>query len=207
MNERRDEDRLLDHEYDGIREYDNPLPRWWLWIFWVSIAWSVVYVANVIPGVGSGAGREKQYAAEMDAARAKYGDPAAALATVDDAAILAATADPAQVEVGKATFMTNCVACHRDDGGGNIGPNLTDEYWIHGSRPSQIHGTIASGVLDKGMPAWSAVLKPEEVLAVTAYVRHLQDSHPKDPKEPQGVKVEDDVAENTRPASPGSGSH
>lgn len=213
MNERRDEDRLLDHEYDGIREYDNPLPRWWLWIFWVSIAWSVVYLANVIPGVGSGAGRERQYAAEMEAARAKYGDPLAAAAGVDDAAVLAAAADPARVDAGRTTYMTNCFACHREDGGGSIGPNLTDEYWIHGGRPSQLHGTIATGVLDKGMPAWSAVLKPAEILAVTAFVYQLRGTHPKDAKEPQGTKLEDGEGEeasegaaDTPPANGHSGS-
>jgi cytochrome c oxidase cbb3-type subunit 3 len=207
MNEHRDDDRLLDHEYDGIREYDNPLPRWWLWIFWVSIAWSAVYLVNVIPGVGSGAGREKQYAAEMAAARAKYGDPKAALATVDDATILAAEADPARLAAGRATFMTNCVACHRDDAGGNIGPNLTDEYWIHGGKPSQIHSTISGGVLDKGMPSWSAILKPDEILSVAAYVQSLKGSHPKDPKEPQGVKMEDESHEGAKDAHPESESH
>lgn len=195
MNDRRDDDRLLDHEYDGIREYDNPLPRWWLIIFWVSIVWSVVYLANVIPGVGSGAGRASQYESEMAAARAKYGDPAATAQAVDDAAIEAATADPARVAAGRATFMTNCVACHREDAGGNIGPNLTDAYWIHGNKPSQIHGTIALGVLDKGMPAWNAMLKPDELLSVTAYVRTLRDTHPKEPKEPQGEKAEDEHPE------------
>lgn len=210
MNDHRDEDRLLDHEYDGIREYDNPLPRWWLWIFWASIAWSVVYLANVIPGVGSGPGRERQYAAEMEAARAKYGDPRAGTAAVDDAAILAATTDPARLAAGRATYMTNCVACHREDGGGNIGPNLTDEFWIHGARPAQVHGTIATGVLDKGMPAWNAVLKPEEILAVTAFVYQLRGTHPTDPKEPQGVKLEDGEAEgathgDAKPSAPSPG--
>jgi cytochrome c oxidase cbb3-type subunit 3 len=189
MNDR-DDDRLLDHEYDGIREYDNPLPRWWLLIFWISIAWSVVYLANLVPGVGSGPGRVRQYESEMAAARARYGDPATATLVVGDSTIATVAADPARIAAGHAAFVTNCVACHREDGGGNIGPNLTDEYWLHGGRPSQIHGTISGGVLDKGMPAWGAVLKPDEVLSVAAYVTTLRDTHPKDPKEPQGEKEE-----------------
>jgi cytochrome c oxidase cbb3-type subunit 3 len=190
VNDRRDQDRLLDHEYDGIREYDNPLPRWWLIIFWASIAWSVVYAVNLIPGVGSGAGRIRRYEAEMAAARAKFGDPAAAVAAVGDSSVRAAARDPARLAVGREAFITYCAACHREDAGGNIGPNLTDEYWIHGGAPAQIHGTIALGVLDKGMPAWNAVLKPDEVLAVSAYVTTLRGTHPKDPKEPQGTKEE-----------------
>lgn len=197
MNDRRDEDRLLEHEYDGIREYDNPLPRWWVIILWVSVVWSVVYLINVIPGVGSGPGRAQNYANEMDAARAKYGDTKAAAqqaAPVDDATLTAMAADPAQVAAGKQVFMTNCVACHREDAGGNIGPNLTDEYWIHGAKPSQIHGVISAGVLDKGMPSWGAVLPPDQVTAVAAYVLTVHDTHPKDPKAPQGVKVESEEA-------------
>ncbi len=192
MTDRRDEDRLLDHEYDGIREYDNPLPRWWVLILWVSVAWSVVYLANLIPGVGSGAGRIRNYEHEMAAARAKYGDPAAAAAgnAVDDSTVRAAAKDPAHIMIGMQTFTTYCVSCHRADAGGNIGPNLTDDYWIHGGSPSQLHNTISQGVLDKGMPAWSAVLKPDQVLAVAAYVTTLHGTHPLEPKEPQGNKEE-----------------
>jgi cytochrome c oxidase cbb3-type subunit 3 len=200
MNDRRDEDRLLEHEYDGIREYDNPLPRWWLIILWVSVAWGVLYCINIIPGLGSGAGRDGNYELEMAAAREKYGDPQAAAQAnaVDDATVLAAASDPLAVKSGQQVFVTYCASCHREDGGGNIGPNLTDDYWIHGVQPSQIHGTIANGVLDKGMPAWSAVLKPAQVLEAAAYVTTLHDTHPKDPKEPQGVKAEESHEPNEK---------
>lgn len=192
MNEPRDEDRLLEHDYDGIREYDNPLPRWWLLIFWVSVVWAVVYAANVIPGVGSGDGRASQYEREMAVARAKYGDPAADAQAnaVDDATVRAAAADPAVVAAGHQVFVTYCASCHREDAGGSIGPNLTDDYWLHGAQPSQIHHVISNGVIDKGMPVWSTVLKPAQVLAATAYVTTLHGTRPKDPKEPQGVKME-----------------
>ena len=197
MNTPRDEDRLLDHEYDGIREYDNPLPRWWLIILWVSVAYSVLYLINIVPGVGSGPGRVKNYDNEMAAAIAKYGDPKAAAQdnVVDDAAVRAAAQDPARVAMGHQTFVTYCASCHREDAGGNIGPNLTDGFWIHGGQPSQVHHTVANGVLDKGMPGWSAVLKPDQVLSVAAYVTTLHDTHPKDPKEPQGTKESDDGPE------------
>lgn len=192
MSDRRDEDRLLEHEYDGIREYDNPLPRWWVLILWVSVIWSVIYLVNLVPGVGSGPGRVRNYENEMTAAREKFGDPTAQAAgnAVDDATVRAAAHDPAQIAAGQKLFVTYCASCHRDDAGGNIGPNLTDDYWIHGGKPSQIHNTIGNGVLDKGMPAWNAVLKPDQVLSAAAYVLSVRESHPKDPKEPQGVKEE-----------------
>ncbi len=201
MNDRRDEDHLLEHDYDGIREYDNPMPRWWLLILWVSVVWSVVYALNIIPGMGSGPGRTQLYENEMAAAREKYGDPAAAAAgnAVDDASVLAAAADPVRIESGKQTFTSFCASCHREDAGGSIGPNLTDEYWINGGRPSQIHGTISNGVLEKGMPAWSAVLDPDQVLSVAAYVTTMHGTHPKDPKEPQGVKAEEENEEGATP--------
>ncbi len=197
MNTPRDEDRLLDHEYDGIREYDNPLPRWWLIILWVSVAYSVLYLINIVPGIGSGPGRVKHYENEMAAATAKYGDPQATARdnVVDDATVRAAAKDPARLAMGQQMFVTYCASCHREDAGGNIGPNLTDDFWIHGGQPSQVHNTVANGVLDKGMPAWIAVLKPDQVLSVAAYVTTLHDTHPKDPKEPQGTKVENDGPE------------
>jgi cytochrome c oxidase cbb3-type subunit 3 len=190
MNDRRDEDRLLEHDYDGIREYDNPMPRWWLLILWVSVLWSVVYALNIVPGVGSGPGRIQQYERSMAAAREKYGEPGAATGAVDDATVLAAASDPARVAAGGQLFTTYCAACHRADGGGIIGPNLTDDYWLHGNQPSAIHRTVSEGVLEKGMPAWNAVLNPDQVLEVVAYVMSIHGSHPADPKAPQGEQEE-----------------
>lgn len=186
------QDHLLDHEYDGIREYDNPMPRWWLWIFYATILFSVVYAVNVIPGVGIGRGRIASYESDVAAARAKLAatKPAQAPA-MTDAGLLALAADATAREAGRQVFVNNCAACHREDGGGNIGPNLTDDYWLHGAKPSQIMTTVATGVLDKGMPAWGEMLKPDDVHHVVAYVTTLHDTHPANPKAPQGVKVEE----------------
>ncbi len=183
---KQDELRDQGHSYDGIQEYDNPMPRWWLYIFWVSLVWGLLYALNVIPGLGSGKGRIANYDAEMAAAQEKYGNPAAAVQAPTVDAILAVVQDPAQVEAGKKVFTTQCVACHRADGGGQIGPNLTDDYWIHGGKPDQIWSTIHNGVLDKGMPAWGLSLKPDDVLHVAGYVISIHGSNPKDPKAPQG---------------------
>ena len=196
MSAPRDEDRLLDHKYDDIQEYDNPLPTWWTVLFVATIIWAVAYFLNVIPGVGSGKGKIANYDAEMAAAAEKFGTPEQQqAAAIDESAVTAALADPAKLEMGKTTFTTTCVACHNADGGGNIGPNLTDDYWIHGATHKDILTTITNGVPDKGMPTWSAVLKPEQLTSVAAYVTTLHGTHPAKPKEPQGVKVD----ENGRP--------
>jgi len=188
MSDEPKEDRLLDHEYDGIQEYDNPMPRWWILLFWATIVFAVLYWLNV-PGIGSGRGRIANYESEMAAAQAKLGAHApAAGAGPSDADLVAFARDPEKLERGKAVFAANCVPCHRADAGGAIGPNLTDDFWLHGGRPTQILHTVSAGVLDKGMPAWGATLKPDDVPAVTAYVMSLHGTHPATPKEPQGAE-------------------
>jgi cytochrome c oxidase cbb3-type subunit 3 len=184
------QDRLLDHNYDGIQEYDNPMPAWWVWIFWATILFALLYWINV-PGIGSGKGRIAQYEAEVERAQALRAAAEQAAGPVTDELLFALAKDPAKVEAGRAVFAANCVPCHREDGGGSIGPNLTDDYWIHGGRPVAIHNTVDKGVLDKGMLAWGQTLKPDELNAVVAYVLTLHGTDPKDPKEPQGTKEEE----------------
>jgi cytochrome c oxidase cbb3-type subunit 3 len=193
------EDRLLDHEYDGIKEYDNPMPRWWLGTFWVTIAFSVLYVLNV-PGVGNGKGRIADYDVEMAkaAALAAEHDP---LNGLTDAKLVALSSDAATRALGSATFATTCSSCHLADGGGLIGPNLTDAYWLHGGKPMEIIKTINDGVAAKGMPAWGKILKPEQLRAVAAYVITLRGTTPKAPKAPQGVNVDSLATATATPAS------
>ena len=188
MPEQSEQDRLLDHSYDGIQEYDNPLPRWWLWTFWATILFAVIYLLNV-PGVGAGKGRIANYEAEMAKARelaAKH-DP---LALLTDDSLRRASRHQPTLELGKATFASMCSSCHAADGGGGIGPNLTDLHWLHGDTPMQIIGTINGGVLEKGMPAWGKLLRPDQLTAVAAYVLSLQGTHPAAPKAPQGTRAD-----------------
>jgi cytochrome c oxidase cbb3-type subunit 3 len=181
------EDRLLEHSYDGIQEYDNPMPRWWVIIFWLTIAFSVLYWLNV-PWIGRGPGRVAAYEADMARARAaqEAREPAGG-PTGEQLALLAA--DSSLVLGGKALFTQHCVACHRADGGGLIGPNLADDFWIHGATPVEVRHTIDAGVLAKGMPAWGKVLAPDQVTAVTVYVGTLRGSNPANPRAPEGTKV------------------
>jgi cytochrome c oxidase cbb3-type subunit 3 len=178
-------DRLLDHNYDGIQEYDNPLPRWWVYLFWATIIFAVLYWFNV-PGFGVGKGRIAAYEADSAAAAAER----AAMAPVagPSAEVLAADAkDPAIIAAGKTVFTTNCSPCHRPDGGGLVGPNLTDQYWIHGGALTDIRNTIEHGVLAKGMPEWGKMLKPDQITAAAVYVNSLQGTNPPNPKAPEGT--------------------
>lgn len=179
-------DRLMEHEYDGIREYDNPMPRWWLLTFAGTIVFSVVYYFNVGP-VGNGKGRIADYEDDMKAFAAAHPAPAA---DASPEKLLALVADPAAVSAGKDVFTKNCIACHAADGGGAIGPNLTDNYWIHGGTIADVYKTVTNGVLEKGMPPWGKVLKPEDVERVVAYVTTLHGTTPAKPKEPQGTLVQ-----------------
>jgi cytochrome c oxidase cbb3-type subunit 3 len=191
-----EQDHLLDHSYDGIQEYDNPLPRWWLYIFYATIIYAVLYFFNV-PGIGIGHGRMAAYQRDVAAAaaREKAREAKQPQVEVSDDLLRSMAADPAKVEAGHAVFAKQCVPCHRADAGGSIGPNLTDEYWIHGGRPTEIYHTVSHGVLEKGMPSWGQILKPDEVRDVVAYVLTLKDTHPANPKAPQGTKVEEDEQE------------
>jgi len=186
MSDAPQQDRILDHEYDGIREYDNPMPRWWLATLWGTIIFSVLYVLNV-PVVGKGPGRIAAYVADSTrrAEAAAANDP---LAQVTPEVLASAAGDPARVEAGRTAFTANCAACHAADGGGGIGPNLTDDYWIHGASPMDVFNTVRHGVPDKGMPTWGTILPPDQVIAVAAYVTTLHGTHPAAPKEPQGTR-------------------
>ena len=182
-NDNAEKDRLLDHSYDGIQEYDNPMPRWWLLTFAATIVFSVIYVLNIGP-VGSGKGRIANYEAEM----AKFASSSPSGASGPSAErLLAVRNDAHEVEEGKTIFTKNCAACHRLDAGGLIGPNLTDDYWLHGGAMTEVYKTVADGVLEKGMPPWGKTLKPKQLEEVVAYVASLRGSNPPNPKAPQGA--------------------
>lgn len=168
-------DVLIEHVSDGIREYDNPMPMWWLGIFWVSIAFAIFLVPYQAL---SGWTQEKQYDEEVAEADAQYAPlrekkAAEQAAAQAKAAKEAGVGDPAMVEAGKAIFAANCVACHGADATGGIGPNLTDSEWIHGGTLPEITNTVTNGVVEKGMIPWGPVLGEEKVAQVAAYVLTL----------------------------------
>ena len=153
---------LLGHadEADGIEEYDNPLPDWWLGLFWLTIVWAVLYVGwyHFVGKVS----QEGQLAAEIAEADVKWPKKALDAAAID--------LGPAAAEEGKAIYAQNCVGCHGPELQGGIGPNLVDSTWIHGGTKAAIVKVITDGVTEKGMPNWGQMIGPEKVAKVAAYV-------------------------------------
>ncbi len=178
MSEPKDE--LLDHAYDGIREYDNPLPKWWLGIFYISIIFALIYIPYYL--FLGGPSQEDEYAAEMAAAAAS----APKVDAAGEDALEKIAADAGRVGEGKALFAVNCMPCHAADAGGLVGPNLTDDHWIHGGRLTDIARVISEGVPEKGMIAWKKQLSPAQIQSLTAFVRSLRGTKPAAPKPPEG---------------------
>jgi cytochrome c oxidase cbb3-type subunit 3 len=175
---------LLEHEADGIRELDNKLPRWWVWLFYGTTIYAVFYFVHYHV-FGTGKIMAHEYAAEM-----KVGDviKSASMAKFEQSlATIAPATDPQVLAGGKATFLKLCAPCHRADGGGLVGPNLTDDYWIHGSNFVDNVRTIWNGVPQKGMVTWKGTLKPSEINAVASYIFTLRGTHPPNPKLPENL--------------------
>jgi cytochrome c oxidase cbb3-type subunit 3 len=179
-------DRLLGHDADGIEEYDNPLPGWWVWIFWATIAFSVGYYAWY--QLGPGPSVLAVYEDEVKRVAEREARQAAAAAAPTEQALRALIGDARAMAAAKQIFESRCVACHGPQGQGLIGPNLTDEYWLHGGTVLDIRRVIENGVPEKGMIPWKGALQPSEIDAVSAYIAKLSGTNPPNPKPPQGVK-------------------
>jgi cytochrome c oxidase cbb3-type subunit 3 len=191
---------LMDHDYDGIKELDNNLPPWWVYLFYACIVFSVVYLVRYeIMGAPDQEAELKSEMAQAKIEVAEYMKTAPDLMNEKTVTLLT---DPADLTAGKAIFDTNCVACHRADAGGQIGPNLTDDHWILGGGIKNLFHTITNGGRDgKGMIAWKGTLKPKEIQAVASYIISLKGSNPKDPKAPDGEIWVDGEATNAAPAT------
>ncbi|MBK9224524.1 MAG: c-type cytochrome [Flavobacterium sp.] len=176
---------LLDHDYDGIKELDNTLPPWWVYLFYGCIVFSAVYLVRF--EIMGGDNQEMELKKEMAQAKIDVAEYMKTAPDLMDEKSVTLLTDAASLAEGKTIFTTNCVACHRADGGGNIGPNLTDNHWILGGGIKNVFHTITNGGRDgKGMIAWKATLKPKEIQKVASYVLSLQGSNPKDAKAPDG---------------------
>ncbi|HKO76247.1 MAG TPA: cbb3-type cytochrome c oxidase N-terminal domain-containing protein [Flavobacterium sp.] len=184
---------LMDHDYDGIKELDNNLPPWWVYLFYACIIFSVIYLVRYeIMGAPDQETELKNEIAQAKIEVAEYMKTAPDL--MDEKTVTLLT-DPADLATGKTIFDTNCAACHRADGGGQIGPNLTDNHWILGGGIKELFHTITNGGRDgKGMIAWKGTLKPKEIQAVASYIVSLKGTNPKDPKAPEGDILVDENA-------------
>jgi cytochrome c oxidase cbb3-type subunit 3 len=187
MNEPRDP-LLMDHDADGIKELDNNLPRWWVWLFYLTIGFAVLYMLyyHVFKaGDLQVAQYEKEWAkgeAIKSSAIEKFEKTIGTLKPSKDSVVL---------DTGKHTFTTMCAPCHRPDAGGLVGPNLTDDYWIHGSNFVDNLKVIINGVPEKGMLTWRGVLKPSEIHAVASYIYTLRGTKPPNPKPPENQQQPD----------------
>jgi cytochrome c oxidase cbb3-type subunit III len=187
-------DEILDHgqDYDGIKEYDNPLPRWFLLMFYVTIIFAFWYMAYYTAksraiAEAAGVGQSLAWSGALLAAELREAEAGrAAFTEPHGEELVRFLRNPANISRGEALFKANCVACHGEQGQGIIGPNLTDRFWIHGGSPEQVLHSIAVGIPEKGMPGWNLSLGPERVHWVTAYVMSLQGRAVSNPKAPEG---------------------
>jgi cytochrome c oxidase cbb3-type subunit 3 len=178
------------HDYDGIEELNNPLPRWWLATFWGAIIFAIAYYGYF--QLGPGPSQDETLAKRMKSVKQAQAQAASAMNAGDENIdVQALLKDPEALAVGKKQFMEKCLPCHGANGEGTVGPNLTDDYWIHSKGDFQgILSSIRSGFPDKGMPPWGPLIPAEEQPDLAAYVMSLRGTNPPNAKPPQGNLVQ-----------------
>jgi cytochrome c oxidase cbb3-type subunit 3 len=212
-------DKMLDHDYDGIRELDNELPRWWVWLFYVTIIFAIFYMIYY-DVLGIGYSSADAYLSEMDPNFVReqdeqpaylgllpyYRSPYAAtdaekelskkvrpvlvrMTRDTDTITYIALMDDASVAEGRNIYMRNCASCHGNAGEGGVGPNLTDDYWLHGAEFNNIVKTVKYGFPTKGMISWLGQLTMDQIIQVSSYVTTLHGTSPPNPKAPEGELV------------------
>lgn len=175
----------LGHDYDGIRELDNRLPPWWLWSFYICIIAAVIYLWRFhVSHTGPSSLQELQITMQ-EAEQQREAYLAKSKNNVDENTVVQLT-EASDIEAGKKAFVAMCAACHAADGGGTVGPNLTDDYWLHGGSVKDVFKTITYGWPDKGMKSWKDDYSPLQIQQITSYVMTLHGTKPATPKEPQG---------------------
>ena len=186
---------LLDHNYDGIKELDNHLPPWWVYLFYGTVVYAVIYlfvyhIAEVVPTP------EKEYKIAMETSAVEVAEYRKLMASnIDETNVTFLKDDQTALASGKEAFDQNCVACHGKQLEGGTGPNLTDEFWLHGGSIQDVFKTIKYGVQEKGMIPWEKKLKPDVIQNVASYILSMQGTNPPNAKEAQGDKYEStDVA-------------
>jgi len=174
------EGKLLDHDYDGIQELDNPLPRWWVYLFYITVVFAVIYFVYYVFGYG-------------DSVATKHEKAVKALTQTSEAAQVTMLFDASRENLseGQRLYVAKCAACHKADGGGLVGPNLTDAYWLHGDASNDaIYQVIHDGVPEKGMIAWKSQLSPDDIQNITVYIQSLKNSSPANAKGPEGNLID-----------------
>jgi cytochrome c oxidase cbb3-type subunit III len=185
---------IEDHEYDGIQELDNPAPAWFQFLFYITIVFAIIYMINYHL-IGKQNSSLDEYMQEVTIAQQQKDELIRTGALINENNVKALT-DAADLDKGKEIFTVNCVTCHNADGGGGVGPNLTDKYWIHGGGIKNIFTTIKYGVPAKGMITWQNQLNPKQMNQVASYILTLDGKTPAIPKAPEGTIWVDSTATN-----------
>jgi cytochrome c oxidase cbb3-type subunit 3 len=181
---------LIEHDYDGIQELDNPIPGWFMYLFYGSIVFGIAYLLHYHV-FKTGQLQDAEYRTEMVQADIEKKAYLSKAANRVDENTVKLEHDPAVIAAGQGIFKASCAACHGDHAQGNVGPNLTDDFWLHGSKINDLFKTIKYGVLAKGMPTWEKQLSPKQIADVANYIKSLHGTHPAGAKEPQGTKEAD----------------
>lgn len=183
---------LIEHDFDGIKELDNPTPAWFMGLFYITIVFAVSYFLGYhVFGIGQL--QDQEYVTEMRiAAKEKEAYLAKAANRVDESTVILSS-NPGVLASGQAVFKANCMPCHGDKAQGVVGPNLTDDYWLHGGKINEVFKTIKYGVTAEGMPTWEKQLSPKQISDVANFVKSLHGTNPPGAKEPQGEKETDDA--------------
>ena len=185
----KEKDIMFHHDFDGIRDLDNRIPPWFNLMFYGTIIWAVIYLF-VFHIFDDGQIQSKEYLAEINQAKIERDYLIKTGAFINEETVTLLN-DASTLAEGKDIFAKNCVTCHSADGGGLVGPNLTDEYWIHGGGIKNVFKVIKEGVPAKGMISWQTQLDPKKMQAVASYVISLQGLKPANPKAPEGPKWEE----------------
>lgn len=191
----KEKDIMFHHDFDGIRELDNRIPPWFNFMFYGTIIWAVIYLF-VFHIFDDGQIQSKEYLAEINQAKIERDYLIKTGAFINEETVTLLN-DASTLAEGKDIFAKNCVTCHSADGGGLVGPNLTDEYWIHGGGIKNVFKVIKEGVPAKGMISWQTQLDPKKMQAVASYVISLQGLKPANPKAPEGPKWEESKSDTT----------
>lgn len=191
----------LGHNYDGIRELDNRLPPWWLYGFYICIIFSAIYlwryhVSHTAPS------SLEELAIVMEKAELEKENYLKKAANNVNENTVTYLSDATSLEAGKKIFITACAACHAADGGGTVGPNLVDDYWLHGGSVSDIFKSIKYGWPEKGMKSWKDDYSPAQIAQISSYIKSLKGTKPGTPKEPQGELYEEKVIQDSASATP-----
>ncbi len=176
---------LLDHDYDGIKELDNNLPPWWKYGFYLTIVTGVIYLLH-FHVFKTGDLQGKEYDNAIAQAKIEVDEFMKTSANNVDENTVKVLTEASDITAGKDLFIANCVACHGKGGEGTVGPNLTDEYWIHGGSIQDLFKTLKYGWVEKGMKSWKDDLSPIQLAQVSSYIRTLKGTNPPNPKAPQG---------------------